>query len=103
MTTATINHIEIDDHGFARFAGSRIMVMHLVMEKMANGWGPEELHEQFAHLSLAQIHAAFAYYYDHKAEVDDQIHRSVEEAERMRLEAGPSSLAERLRREGKLA
>jgi uncharacterized protein (DUF433 family) len=103
MTTATINHIEIDDRGVAKIAGSRIKVMHLVMEKMANGWGPDELHEQFPHLSLAQIHAAFAYYYDHKAEVDDQIRCSVEEVERMRMEAGPSPLAERLRREGKLA
>ena len=101
MTAAIINHIEIDDHGVAKIAGSRIKVMHLVMEKMANGWGPEELHKQFPHLSLAQIHAAFAYY-DHKAELDDQIQRSVVEAERMRAEAGPSPVADCLRREGKL-
>ena len=102
MTTATINHIEIDDRGVAKIAGSRIKVMHLVMERRANGWGPEELQEQFPHLSLAQIHAAFAYYYDHKANVDAQIEFSIKEAERMAREAGPSSLRERLRREGKL-
>lgn len=102
MTTAAINHIEIDDQGVARIAGSRIKVMHLVMEKMANGWGPEQLQEQFPHLSLAQIHAAFAYYYDHQDEVDAQIKRTGEEVERMRLEAGRSTLGARLRRDGTL-
>lgn len=103
MTTATINHIVIDDDdGVARIGGTRIKVMHLVIEKMANGWDPEQMQRQFAHLSLAQIHSAFAYYYDHQPEIDAQIRRSVEEAQAMRAAGGESPVVERLRNAGKL-
>jgi uncharacterized protein (DUF433 family) len=81
LTIATINHIDVDERGVARIAGSRIKVIHLVMEKRANGWGPEELQEQFPHLTLAQIHSAFAYFYDHQEQLDQQIDESVRHAE----------------------
>ena len=42
-------------------------------EDIAHGWSPEEIHFQHAHLSLAQIHAALGYYYDHKDELDAQV------------------------------
>jgi uncharacterized protein (DUF433 family) len=102
MTTATINHIEIDDRGVAKIAGSRIKVKHLVEARMVNGWGPEELHEQFPHLSLAKIYAAFAYYYDHKDAIDAEIEADERFAEEARLAAGESALAKRLRAEGRL-
>ncbi len=34
------------------------------------GETPEEIADDFGHLSLAQVHAALAYYYANKAEVD---------------------------------
>jgi len=44
---------------------------------MAYGWSPEEMHRQHPHLSMAQIHAALSYYYEHQAEVDADIeHRN---------------------------
>jgi uncharacterized protein (DUF433 family) len=101
MTLATFSHIDVDDKGVARIAGSRIKVIHLVMEKSAYGWGPEEMLEQFPHLSLAKIHAAFAYYYDHKAELDEQIQKDFLFAEAMRQQAGESPLAKKLRAIGK--
>lgn len=102
MTTTLSGHIEVDDQGIARIAHSRIKVIHLVMEKSANGWGPEEMQTNFPHLSLAAVYAAFTYYYDHQAECDAQIEASVKFAEKMRAQAGPSPVAARLRAEGKL-
>jgi uncharacterized protein (DUF433 family) len=103
MTTTLSGHIEVDDRQVARIAGSRIKVIHLVMEKMANGWGPEEMQQNFPHLSLAAVYAAFTYYHDHKAECDEQIAASVKFAEQMRGQAGASPVAQRLRDEGKLS
>jgi len=40
---------------------------------MAYGWSPEETHFQHPHLSLAQIHGALTYYYEHQSELDSQI------------------------------
>jgi len=37
------------------------------------GWIPEEIARKFGHLSLAQVHAALAYYYANKEEIDADI------------------------------
>jgi uncharacterized protein (DUF433 family) len=102
MATLMEGHIEVDAGGTARVAGSRIKVIHLVMEKTANRWSAEELAAAFPHLTPAQVHAALAYYYDHQVTLDAQIQASVEYADRMRAAAGPSPVAERLRADGKL-
>jgi len=41
------------------------------------------------------------YYYDHKAEMDVQIQRSLRQVEQLRAEAGESPLRKRLREMGK--
>jgi len=102
MTVASISHVVIDDAGVARIAGSRSRVIDVVLDQRAYGWTPQQIHEQHPHLSLAQIHAAFAYYYDHQAELDAQIDRQLREAESMRAAAGESEFAKRMRAEGKL-
>src|SRR4051812_23352355 len=95
--------IEIDGRGIPRIAGSGSRVVDVVLDLMAYGWTSEQIHEQYPHLSLAQIHAAFAYYFDHKAELDAVIERQAREVEQMRAAAGESPVAKRLRAEGKLS
>jgi uncharacterized protein (DUF433 family) len=102
MPVVAIEHIEVDDKGVARIAGKRTKVIQIVMDKMAYHWTPEEIQAQHPHLTLAQIHAAFAYYYDHKAELDAQIEEDSRLAEEMRAQAGPSPIAAKLRALGKL-
>ena len=46
---------------------ARIAVLH------NQGLLPEEIIADYPHLSLAQIHAALAYYYSNKAEVDGDL------------------------------
>jgi uncharacterized protein (DUF433 family) len=102
ISQVSIEHIVIDEKGVARIAGSRIKVIHLVMDKMANGWGPEEIQAQFPHLSLAAVYAAFAYYYDHRSELDAAIEESLRYADAMREQAGESPIVQKLRAMGKL-
>lgn len=78
-------------------------VVELVMFQSTHGWSPVELHFQFPHLSLGQIHSALAFYWDHQEELDRDIIRRTEIAERLRQEAGPSSLGAKLRAEGALS
>lgn len=96
MTTALDGHIEVDKDGIARVAGTRMTVAHLVMDKMANGSSPEEMHEQFPHLSLAQVDAALTYYHDHKAGLDAEIARSLEDADTHRGRAARQPTREEL-------
>src|SRR5438093_12257596 len=63
-------HIEIRDNGMAYVAGTQTKVIEIALDKLAWDWGPEQIVRQHPHLNLAQIHAAFLYYYDHKEELD---------------------------------
>jgi uncharacterized protein (DUF433 family) len=101
-TVAPISHIVLDDRGVARIAGSRSRVIDVVLDKQAYGLSPEQTHEQHPHLSLAQIHAALAYYYDHKAQMDAEIERRFKEVQAMREAAGESAFAKRMRAAGNL-
>ena len=67
--------IELDANGIAWIAGANTKVVEVVLDKMAHNSSPEEMHEQYPHLSLAQIHAALSYYYENQAEVDADIER----------------------------
>ena len=103
MPITSLEHIDVDDRGMARIVGHRTKVIQIVMDKRANNWSPEEIHAQYAQLSLAQIHAAFAYYYDHQADLDAQIDADHKAAEQARQQAGPSDVAKKLRATGKLS
>lgn len=96
MTTALDGHITVDEKGVARIAGTRMKVIHLVMDKMAHGTTPEALREHFPHLTLSQIHAALTYYYDHQLELDAEIERDKREADALRAGAGPQPSREQL-------
>ena len=104
MTAATTyEHIQIDGSGVPIIAGTTMKVVELVMGQLAHGWSPEELFFQHPYLTLGQIHAALAYYWDHKQELDTDIERRWQFAEKARQQAGPSPLAAKLRAQGLLS
>jgi uncharacterized protein (DUF433 family) len=100
--STSYEHINRDKDGVPMIDGTTMKVVELVMAQMAHGWSPEELHFQYPHLSMSQIHSALAYYWDHKETLDEDIERRERYAEEMRQEAGPSPLAKRLREQGLL-
>lgn len=52
--------------------GTRIAVW-LIVGWFRQGYTPEEIHEMYPHLTLAQIHDALSYYYDHQGEIEKEI------------------------------
>ncbi|MEX2215616.1 MAG: DUF433 domain-containing protein [Phycisphaeraceae bacterium] len=83
MQIAAINHIEVDERGVAYIAGTRMKVHILVGQMQVNHFTFEQLLEGYPSLSLAQLHAALAYYYDHKDEIDQYAERVREESRQM--------------------
>ena len=79
----------------AWIAGTRVKVTEVVLDKIAYGSSPEEIHFQHPDLSLAQIHGALTYYYENQDKVDEQIRRGLEESDEL---AGRLSDAEFRRR-----
>lgn len=60
---------EIRGGGRPCIAGTGVSVRR-VAQWHNMGYTPEEIANNFGHLSLAQVHAALAYYYANKAEID---------------------------------
>lgn len=89
--------IEIDEKGIPWITGANTKVVELVLDKMAHGWSPEEMHFQHPHLSMAQIHAALSCYYENQVEVDADIERRYRYVEELRAQQPDSPLRQRLR------
>ena len=97
MSSVTSAHIELDERGIAWISGTKVKVIEVALDKLAHGSSPEEIHFQYPHLSLAQIHAALAYYYDHQTELDAEIQRRWLEAGEIAAREPDSPLRRRLR------
>lgn len=97
MQTVMTSHIYLDDEGRAWIDDTNTKVVEVVLDKLAYGWSPEEIHEQHPHLSLAQIHAALSYYYDHQSEIEAQIEQQNKEIEALMEKTKDSPLKKRLR------
>ena len=79
--------------------GTSLKVSELVVERLAYGWSPEELHFQHPYLTLGQIYSALAYYSDHAEAMDREIAERLDkvEASRQQVQQEPSPLRARLR------
>src|SRR5215831_10819714 len=102
MLAVETTHIYLDDRAVAWIDDTNVKVIEVVLDKIAYGMSPEEIHFQHPHLSLAQIHAALSYYYDHQNEFDTEIERQVQEVEALAAQTNDSPLRRRLRAMGKL-
>lgn len=102
METAVRAPIVLDERGVAYIEGTTAKVIEVVLNKEWAGQTPEELQLDMPHLTLAQIYAALAYYHQHKEELEAEIQRDDELAEKLRQEAGESPFARRIRAAGKL-
>jgi uncharacterized protein (DUF433 family) len=103
MASVTTSHIWLDDRGVAWIDDTNIKVIEVAMDKRAHGSTPEEMEFQhYGSLSLAQIHAALAYYYDHQKEFDEDIERQAKEYETLRSQTLDSPGRRRLQDQGKM-
>jgi len=83
MTATFATQIELDNRGIAWIGGTKVKIIEVVLDKVAYGSSPEEIHFQHPNLSLAQIHGALTYYYENQDKVDEQIKRGLKESEEL--------------------
>ena len=102
MTSVQTSHISLDDRGVAWIEGTDTKVKEVVIEKLAFGWSPEELHRQHPHLPLAKIYAALSYYFEHQVEIDADLEHDHLEIQELRRSTEESPFVRRLRASGKL-
>lgn len=102
MTTTTINqHIEITPGiagGKPRIAGHRITVQNIAIWHERLGRSADEIATEYD-LTLADVYAALAYYFDHREEIDRSIQEGDAFVEALRQQT-PSKLQQKLRAQG---
>ena len=83
------NHIERTPGvcgGKPRIAGHRIRVQDVAIWHDDHGLSPDDIVAEYPTITLADVHAALAYYYDHREEIRRQIVEDEASAERFRQE-----------------
>jgi len=80
-------HIRLDKSGVAWLDSTNVKVIEVILDHLAYGHSPEEIQLQHPHLSLAQVYAAFTYYYDHQRELDSEITQRYRKVEALRKKA----------------
>ena len=78
-------------------AGHRVRVMDIVVWHEVMGRCADEIVSQFPTLTLGDVHAALAYYYDHTDEIQAEIQQEQQQGEEFRRRY-PSALQAKLER-----
>ena len=85
MTKVISEHIEITPGtcgGKPRIAGHRIKVQDIAIWYEEMNLSPQAIVDRYPTITLSDVHAALAYYYDHKQE----IRAAIQEDERLEAE-----------------
>jgi uncharacterized protein (DUF433 family) len=97
MEPTVAKHIEVRQNrrGFDRavITGTRVRVQDIVSDYERHGMTAEEIAREFPHISLAQVHAALSYYFDHRNEIWDCLK---EDAAYVEFEKTPEELRGRV-------
>jgi uncharacterized protein (DUF433 family) len=85
--------------GKACVAGTRIRVQDVYVWHELQGKSPDEIVSDFPQLTMAQVYAALAYYWDHPDEIQQEMKDAEDLLERLKAHS-PSPLQEKLAKRG---
>jgi uncharacterized protein (DUF433 family) len=102
MTTTTIYpHIVKETGAAARLERHpRTRVAMIVMDYLARGLGPEDMVRHYPYLTLAEVHAAMAYYHDHPEEIDAEIQAELKQLDAIAANKPRSPIWAKLKAKG---
>jgi uncharacterized protein (DUF433 family) len=82
--------------GKPHIAGHRIKVQHIAVWYERLGMSPAEIGAEHPGITLADIHAALAYYHDHRQDIDADIEEDARFVMERTAKAGSSKLQQKL-------
>jgi uncharacterized protein (DUF433 family) len=85
-TILSINLIAINPkvrNGRPYIIGTTVTVADIAIATIFHGQNPDGIADWYG-LSLPQVYAALAYYYDHKSDMDEQIQEQIRRAEALK-------------------
>jgi len=87
-------HIELrpnrDGQMRAWIAGTRIRIEDIYVQADLRGKSPDEIVAVFPHLTLGQVHAALAYFFDNRESLLEEMQQDEEFARAMEAKQGPT-------------
>ena len=96
MDIAPTTYVELRENrrGLPRafIAGTRVRVRDIYAQSEVHGKSPEDIVASFPHLSLAQVHAALAYYFANREAIIQEIKDDNAFVDIMRARIGPGLL-----------
>jgi uncharacterized protein (DUF433 family) len=98
MENVLTQHIEMTPGvlgGKPRIAGHRIRVSDIVVWHEKRGLSPDEIVALYPTITLSDVHAALAYYFDHREEIEAEFQRESDLASAIKVHF-PSKLREKL-------
>ena len=78
--------------GKPRIDGHRIKVEHIAICHERLGMSPDDIVTSHPTVTLAQVYAALAYYYEHKDEIDADIEEGKRFVDELKAQSPPSKL-----------
>lgn len=84
------SHIAINKRicgGTPIIKGTRVSVANIAGFYLM-GFGPEEIHRELPHLTLAQVYDAIAYFLDHRDDINRHLQQDLEEAVSLEFPSG---------------
>ncbi len=97
MPTSITQHIETRDSvcgGKPCVKGTRIRVWDIHVWHDLRGQSPEEIVAVYPQLSLADVHAALAYYLDHRIDIQEQIDADQTDIAQMEAKQGSTQFSQ---------
>jgi uncharacterized protein (DUF433 family) len=82
--------------GRPRIDGHRIQVEDVAIWHERMGMNPDEIVSEYPSITLADVHAALAYYHENRERIDADIEAAKQYAKELKAKAGPSRLQEKL-------
>ena len=76
--------------------GTRIRVWDIYVASEVRGETPDQITTQYPSITLADVHAALAYYWDNRRAIDQQMKEVDEYIEQLKQMTGPGPLARKL-------
>jgi uncharacterized protein (DUF433 family) len=83
--------------GRPRIDGHRITVENVAIWHERMGMSPDEIVSSYPSITLADVHAALAYYYENREQIDASIREGERFIEEMKAKSPPSLLQQMLR------
>jgi uncharacterized protein (DUF433 family) len=100
MHTEVATHIEIRKNRAgqdrAYIAGTRTRVQDVYVLAEIHAHTADQIVEQLPHLTLGQVHAALAYYFDHREQILHELREDDEFVQALRQQTGPGPLEQKL-------